>query len=359
MQLIPNTAAALPLCLGLGCGLGVHGKVFRDMTDQSVLQLGAALAAGALIGATLSFAAGRAATQRRSEAEEGGDGSLAALSGATALLPNPARPPRGTAPSRCLVRQAAPAFSADAVVRGACTRVGLSDYRGQYVVLLFYTADFTFVCPTELCEFNDAAPAFRRLGCAVLACSCDSVHSHRAWSALDRSSGGLGLLDLPLLADFDKSIASSYGALISDPGDPQVGMPFRALFVIDAGGKVRHAQVGDTQVGRSVAEVIRIVQAFQYVDKHGKEHRVCPVDWRPGDPTIVAKDRPLPAATGVPTAAGTAGIEPPAASEQREQREQRRRRQVERLRRRGAVDEASSAADGDPDSPESIAAGWA
>ncbi len=109
--------------------------------------------------------------------------------------------------------QEAPAFKAKAVHNGQFVDVSLADYRGKYVVLFFYPLDFTFVCPTEIIAFSERAGEFRKLGCEVLACSTDSHFSHLAWINTPRERGGLGKMDIPLVADKSMAIARAYGVL--------------------------------------------------------------------------------------------------------------------------------------------------
>lgn len=109
--------------------------------------------------------------------------------------------------------QDAPGFSAMAVVGKQFKKVSLNDYKGKYVVLFFYPLDFTFVCPTEIIAFSERANEFRKIDCEVLACSTDSEFSHLAWINTPREKGGLGDMDIPLIADKNLSISRSYGVL--------------------------------------------------------------------------------------------------------------------------------------------------
>lgn len=99
----------------------------------------------------------------------------------------------------------------------------------------------------------------------------------------DRKKGGLGKMDIPLIADIDKSIARKYGCLIED--GPDAGVAFRATYIIDKDGILRHMSMNDLPVGRNVEETLRLVKAFQYTDEFGE---VCPASWRPGQPTMEA-----------------------------------------------------------------------
>lgn len=177
------------------------------------------------------------------------------------------------------IGQPAPEFKATAVVKGEFKDIQLSDYRGKYVVLFFYPLDFTFVCPTEIIAFSESAEKFSEIGCQVIAASTDSHFSHLAWINTPRKQGGLGSMNIPLVADLTQSISRDYGVLKEDEG-----IAFRGLFVIDDKGILRQITINDLPVGRSVDETMRLVKAFQYTDKHGE---VCPANWEPGKDTII------------------------------------------------------------------------
>lgn len=172
----------------------------------------------------------------------------------------------------------APDFKATAVVDGSFKEISLKDYKGKYVVLFFYPLDFTFVCPTEIISFSDRIEEFRQINCEVLACSTDSHFSHLAWVNTSRKQGGLGKMNIPLIADKTMEISNKYEVLKEDEG-----IAFRGLFIIDTRGTLRQITINDLPVGRSVDETLRLVQAFQFTDKHGE---VCPANWKPGKKTI-------------------------------------------------------------------------
>ncbi|CEF59431.1 Alkyl hydroperoxide reductase subunit C/ Thiol specific antioxidant domain and Thioredoxin-like fold domain and Peroxiredoxin, C-terminal domain and Peroxiredoxin, AhpC-type family-containing protein [Strongyloides ratti] len=176
------------------------------------------------------------------------------------------------------IGQQAPQFTATAVVDGEFKTVSLSDYKGKYVVLFFYPLDFTFVCPTEIIAFSDRVNEFKAIGVEVLACSTDSHFSHLAWVETPRKKGGLGEMQIPILADTNHKISHDYGVLIESEG-----IAFRGLFIIDPKQVLRQITVNDLPVGRSVDETLRLVQAFQFTDVHGE---VCPAGWTPGKDTI-------------------------------------------------------------------------
>jgi peroxiredoxin 2/4 len=162
----------------------------------------------------------------------------------------------------------APDIALDGIVDGQARRYRLSDFRGRWVVLFFYPADFTFVCPTEIRGFHARRAEFARRECQLLAVSVDDVESHRAWAA------ELGGVAFPLLSDPTRSAARAYEVL-NETDD----RAFRATFVIGPEGLVTYCVVSPMNVGRSVDETLRVLDALQ-------TGRLCPADWRPGDPTF-------------------------------------------------------------------------
>jgi alkyl hydroperoxide reductase subunit AhpC len=130
-----------------------------------------------------------------------------------------------------------PDFKKVAVVNGDFKTVSLGDYKGKYLILLFYPLDITFVCPTEILAFSSAAAEFRKQGAEILAISCDSQFSHLAWTKIEPKKGGLGNINIPLVADFDKSMGSDFGILNEE------GVTYRGLFIIDPKQVVRQVTV--------------------------------------------------------------------------------------------------------------------
>lgn len=181
------------------------------------------------------------------------------------------------------IRKPAPAFEGNAVINGKIQKISSNDYRGQWVVLLFYPLDFTFVCPTELTSFSDRASEFEALKAKVIGISVDSAHSHLAWVNTPRKKGGIGEMNIPLLSDIHKDIARDYGVLIDDEG-----IALRGLFIIDPDGVLRHSTVNDLPVGRNVDEVLRVLQGFQYAREHDGE--VVPCNWKPGKATMKVEE---------------------------------------------------------------------
>ncbi|GAN01950.1 thioredoxin-dependent peroxide reductase, mitochondrial-like isoform 1 [Mucor ambiguus] len=179
---------------------------------------------------------------------------------------------------RATVQHPAPQWSASALVDGEFKELALSDYKGKFVVMVFYPADFTFVCPTELLAFSDRIEEFRQKGAEVVGISVDNVHSHLAWTNLPRKQGGLGSINIPLVSDIKKEISTNYNVLI-----PEEGLSLRGLFVIDPKGTLRISTIHDLPIGRSVDETLRVIDAIKFTDEHGE---VCPANWQQGDATI-------------------------------------------------------------------------
>ena len=175
-----------------------------------------------------------------------------------------------------LVTNEAPDFTATAVMPDNTfnEEFKLSDLRGKYVVLFFYPLNFTFVCPSEIIAFHKAVDEFKARNCEVVGVSIDSQFSHWAWKNTSVSEGGIGNIQFPLVADLDKSISENYRVLLD------AGIALRGLFLIDKEGIVRHQVVNDLPLGRSVGEVLRMVDALQFTEEHGE---VCPADWNKGD----------------------------------------------------------------------------
>ncbi len=145
----------------------------------------------------------------------------------------------------------------------------LSSYKGKWVVFFFYPADFTFICPTEITGFSDHADEFKKLNAVILGCSTDSKHSHRAW--IEREGWKL---NYPLLADITKRVSRDYNVLLEHEG-----VALRGTFIIDPEGILRWMVVSDNNVGRSVSETLRALQALQTGE-------LCGVEWKPGNKTL-------------------------------------------------------------------------
>jgi len=173
-----------------------------------------------------------------------------------------------------LVTKEAPDFKAQAVMAdGSFQEISLADYRGKKVVLFFYPLDFTFVCPSEIIAFDHRVAEFEKRGVVVLGCSVDSHFSHHAWRNTAVENGGIGQVKFPLVADIDKNIARDYDVLFNE------SIALRGSFLIDENGVVRHQVVNDLPLGRNVDEMLRMVDALDFHEKHGE---VCPAGWQEG-----------------------------------------------------------------------------
>lgn len=172
-----------------------------------------------------------------------------------------------------LIGVQAPNFKMEAVKGNGedFTTVSLSDYKGKWLVLFFYPLDFTFVCPTEISGISSKIDEFRKLNAEILGVSIDSKFSHKAWMNAPQESGGLGKISFLLASDITKEVSRRYGVLIEEDG-----IALRGLFIIDPEGKVRYSVVHDLNVGRSVSETLRVLQALQ-------SGGLCPIDWHPGE----------------------------------------------------------------------------
>ena len=181
-----------------------------------------------------------------------------------------------------LVGKEAPDFELDGYFKGQLEKYKLSQYRGKWVLLLFYPLDFTFVCPTEVLNFSAAAERLSKLNCQIFGISVDSVFVHKAWVDTKREDGGLGgSLNYPLLSDLNKITARDYGILLE-----KEGVALRGLFLINPEGMIMHATINSLSVGRSVNEAMRVLKAFQFVSAH--EGQVCPADWEEGKDSMTA-----------------------------------------------------------------------
>jgi peroxiredoxin (alkyl hydroperoxide reductase subunit C) len=174
-----------------------------------------------------------------------------------------------------LVQKPAPDFKATALLPdGSFQEVSLAGYRGKHVLLFFYPLDFTFVCPTEILAFSDAIDAFKERNAVVIGVSVDSHFSHLAWANTERKEGGIKGVSFPLVSDLNKTIAADYGVLLP------AGVALRGLFIVNEKGILKHITVNDNSLGRNVEEVLRVLDAVDFSEKHGE---VCPANWKKGE----------------------------------------------------------------------------
>lgn len=181
-----------------------------------------------------------------------------------------------------LVNKQAPDFTADAAIGpNEAKKISLKEFEGKkYVVLFFYPLDFTFVCPTEIHAFQELLGEFESRNAQVIGVSVDSVNSHQAWLRTAKNDGGIAGVKYPIVADLTKSISRAYDVL-----DEDVGIAYRATFIIDKSGKVMAQNVNHRPIGRSVEEALRLLDAVQYFEANGE---VCPAGWTKGKKAMKA-----------------------------------------------------------------------
>lgn len=185
-----------------------------------------------------------------------------------------------------LVGKKAPEFQAKAAVQDKIVDdFSLSNFHGKYVIFFFYPLDFTFVCPTELHAFQDKLKEFEKKNAQVVACSIDSWFSHLAWLNTPKSKGGIQGIMYPIVSDITKSISRDFEVL-----NEETGIAYRGLYLLDREGIIRHQLVNDLPLGRSVDEVLRLLDALIFHEHNGE---VCPANWKAGSKGMKANDAGL------------------------------------------------------------------
>lgn len=165
----------------------------------------------------------------------------------------------------------APKFDEVAYQAGEFKNIKLEDYKGKWVVLFFYPLDFTFVCPTEIKGFAERMQEFEAKNAVVIGASTDSEHSHKAWFEKDMPE-----VKFPILADTAHRVSMGYDVLIENKG-----IALRGTFIIDPDGILKYQVVSDLNVGRSVDETLRVLDALQ-------NGGLCPIGWKKGEETLKA-----------------------------------------------------------------------
>ena len=177
-----------------------------------------------------------------------------------------------------LVGRKAPDFTANAVLGDGSITNNFNlekAVEGKYAVVFFYPLDFTFVCPSELIAFDHRLEEFKKRNVEVIGVSIDSHYTHNAWRNTAINDGGIGQVGYTLVADINHAICQAY-----DVEHPAAGVAFRASFLIDREGMVRHQVVNDLPLGRNIDEMLRMIDALQFNEEHGE---VCPAGWNKGD----------------------------------------------------------------------------
>ena len=155
-------------------------------------------------------------------------------------------------------------------------KMAVSDYRGKWLVLFFYPADFTFICPTELEEMADRYTEFQKINTEIVSVSTDTPFVHKAWHD---NSPAIKKIQFPMAADPTGALSRAFGTYIEHEG-----LSLRGTFIIDPEGILKAYEVHDNSIGRNSKELLRKVQAAQYVKEHPGQ--VCPASWEPGKGTL-------------------------------------------------------------------------
>lgn len=174
------------------------------------------------------------------------------------------------------INEIIPEFNAQAYHNGEFKSVSTEDVKGKWAVFFFYPADFTFVCPTELGDLADHYAQLQELGVEVYSVSTDTHFTHKAWHD---ASDTIKKINFPMLGDPTGTITRGFDVMIEEEG-----LALRGTFVADPEGKIKIAEVHDLGIGRSAADLLRKVQAAQYVANN--DGQVCPAKWQPGEETL-------------------------------------------------------------------------
>jgi len=175
-----------------------------------------------------------------------------------------------------IINSKVPDFKVQAYQNEKFFSVSNEDLRGKWSIFFFYPADFTFVCPTELGDMADKYAEFKKLGVEVYSVSTDTHFTHKAWHD---TSDTIKKIEFPMLADPTGHLSRSFGVYIDGEG-----LAYRGTFVVDPEGRIKLAEINDNGIGRNADELLRKVQAAQYVATH--DGQVCPAKWRPGADTL-------------------------------------------------------------------------
>ncbi len=167
-------------------------------------------------------------------------------------------------------------FKVQSYVNGEFKEVSKQDVLGKWSVFFFYPADFTFVCPTELEDLANKYEEFKKIGCEIYSVSCDTHFVHKAWHD---ASETIKKIQYTMLADPTAALAKDFDVYIEADGVAE-----RGTFIVNPEGNIVAYEVSGGNVGRNADELLRKVQASQFVYKHGDE--VCPAKWKPGEDTL-------------------------------------------------------------------------
>lgn len=169
-----------------------------------------------------------------------------------------------------------PEMTLEAFQNEEIKKISLQDFKGKWLVMIFYPADFTFICPTELEEAANAYEKFTELGAEVLSVSTDTVFTHKAWHD---TSEAIKKISYPMVADPTGALSRAFGTYIEEEG-----LALRGTFIINPEGRLVSYEMNDNSIGRSIKELLRKVQAAKFVSEN--EGKVCPASWNPGEDTL-------------------------------------------------------------------------
>lgn len=175
-----------------------------------------------------------------------------------------------------IINSQLPEFSVKAYHNGEFKTVTTNDVLGKWAIFFFYPADFTFVCPTELVDVAEKYDKLKAMGVEVYSVSTDSHFVHKAWHD---ASDSIKKIQYPMLADPTGVLSRGFGVLIEEDG-----MAYRGTFVVNPEGKIKVAEIHDNNIGRNADELVRKVEAAQFVATHDGE--VCPAKWKAGEETL-------------------------------------------------------------------------
>ncbi|MCL2018698.1 MAG: alkyl hydroperoxide reductase subunit C [Oscillospiraceae bacterium] len=167
-------------------------------------------------------------------------------------------------------------FNVQAFADGQFSAITKQDVLGKWGVFVFYPADFTFVCPTELGDLADIHDSFKEIGCEIYSVSTDTHFVHKAWHD---ASDTIKKIKYFMLADPTHALSKDFDVLI-----PEAGLALRGTFIVNPEGKIVAYEINDLGIGRNASELLRKVQAAQFVAEHGDQ--VCPAKWKPGEKTL-------------------------------------------------------------------------
>lgn len=173
-----------------------------------------------------------------------------------------------------LIGKKAPDFNCSGIINKEIKKITLSDFKNKYKVIFFYPLDFTFVCPTEIHAFQEKLEEFKKRNAEIIGVSVDSVYSHQAWLSQSKDKGGIEGVTFVLLSDITKAISKAYGVL-----NEEEGIAYRGVFILDKNDILQSLTINNLSLGRNIDEVLRVLDALQFTEKHGD---VCPANWQAG-----------------------------------------------------------------------------